>query len=189
MRKSDEERFREFARAHSAALRRSAYLLCGDWHLADDLVQTTLMKMYGAWKRVSRAHHPVGYARKILLRCWLDERRRPWRRSESRGEFVPERPDPGVGPADAAEQEGLRAELMRALGTLAPRKRAVLVLRFFESLSVGETAEALACSEGTVKSQTARGLDDMRAALGTESAAVDYVTAGGATTGLRRYTP
>jgi DNA-directed RNA polymerase specialized sigma24 family protein len=75
MRKSDEDRFREFARGNAIALRRSAYLLCGDWHLADDLVQTTLIKLHGAWPRVHRRHQPVSYARKILLRSWLDERR------------------------------------------------------------------------------------------------------------------
>src|SRR5205085_772930 len=64
MRKADEERFREFARGTAAMLRRSAYLLCGDWHLADDLVQTTLIKMHRAWPRVTRTERPISYARK-----------------------------------------------------------------------------------------------------------------------------
>lgn len=75
MRKADEARFREFARSHAAPLRRSAYLLCGDWHLAEDLTQTALIKMYRAWPRVSRTDRPISYARMTLLRCWLDERR------------------------------------------------------------------------------------------------------------------
>jgi RNA polymerase sigma-70 factor (sigma-E family) len=165
MRTSEEERFREFAREQATALRRSAYLLCGDWHLADDLTQTTLIKLHGAWPRVTRRHQPVSYARKILLRCWLDERRRPWRRAEQRGGEVPEGVDPSAGPAGTHELAGQRAELVGLLAALPPRQRAVLVLRYFESLSVGETAAALGCSEGTVKSQAARGLAAMRTRL------------------------
>lgn len=166
MRQADEQRFREFARSQAVILRRSAYLLCGDWHLAEDLVQAALIKIYGAWPRVSRTDRPVSYARKTLLRCWLDERRRPWRRSERRADAVPDQPDPSPGPVAAHEQASLRAELFRALSAIAPRQRAVLVLRYFESLSVAETAEALGCSVGTVKSQTNRGLAAMKAVLG-----------------------
>jgi RNA polymerase sigma-70 factor (sigma-E family) len=162
MRKSDEDRFREFARGNAVALRRSAYLLCGDWHLADDLTQTTLIKLHGAWPRVHRRHQPVSFARKILLRCWLDERRRPWRRTERRVGEVPEAADPTAGPAAIADAAGLRVELFGLLAALPPRQRAVLVLRYFESLSVGETAAALGCSEGTVKSQASRGLAMLR---------------------------
>jgi RNA polymerase sigma-70 factor (sigma-E family) len=165
MRKSDEERFREFARGNAAALRRSAYLLCGDWHLADDLTQTTLIKLHGAWPRVAGRHQPVSYARKILLRCWLDEKRRPWRRAERRDGDLPDGADPAGGPAAAQDIAGLRAELFGMLGTLPPRQRAVLVLRYFDALSVGETAVVLGCSEGTVKSQAARGLATMRSRL------------------------
>lgn len=146
-------------------LRRSAYLLCGDWHLADDLTQATLIKLHGAWPRVVRQHQPVSYARKILLRNWLDERRRPWRRAERRDGTLPETADGTAGPATLQEQAGLRAELVDLLAVLPPRQRAVLVLRYFESLSVGETAAALGCSEGTVKSQAARGLATIRARL------------------------
>jgi RNA polymerase sigma-70 factor (sigma-E family) len=165
MRKPDEDRFREFAREHSAALRRTAYLLCGDWHLADDLTQQTLIKLFGAWTRLECEFHPVSYARKTLLRCWLDERRRPWRRAERRDGEIPERPDRSEGPAARQELASLRAELFETLREIAPRQRAVLVLRFFESLSVSETAAALGCSEGTVKSQTSRALTAVRAVL------------------------
>lgn len=170
MRTSDEEQFRQFARDQAGPLRRSAFLLCGDWHLAADLVQTTLIKMHGAWPRINRRHQPVSYARKTLLRCWLNERRRPWRRSEQRNGEVPESADPAADPVISHERAASRDELFRALAAVAPRQRAVLVLRFFESLSVAETAEALGCSEGTVKSQTARGLAAMKAALGSETA-------------------
>jgi RNA polymerase sigma-70 factor (sigma-E family) len=165
VRKSDDERFREFARGNAAGLRRSAYLLCGDWHLADDLTQTTLIKLHGAWPRVARRHQPVSYARKILLRCWLDERRRPWRRAERRVGDMPDSADPAAGPAHVQDAAGLRAELFGLLAVLPPRQRAVLVLRYFESLSVDETAAVLGCSEGTVKSQAARGLATVRSRL------------------------
>ena len=163
MRKADEERFREFAHGHARMLRRSAYLLCGDWHLAEDLVQVAFIKMHRAWPRVARTDRPVSYARKTLLRCWLDERRRPWRRAERSGETVPDGAATGADPADAAQHQEMRAELLRALSEVPPRQRAVLVLRYFEGLSVTETAEALGCSEGTVKSQAARGLAAMKA--------------------------
>jgi len=163
MRTSDENRFREFAREYAVPLRRSAFLLCGDWHTADDLVQTTLIKLHGAWPRISRRHQPVSYARKVLLRCWLDERRRPWRRAERRDGELPE--DLRAGPAELHDAAGLRAELFQLLGVLPARQRAVLVLRYFEALSVGETAAALGCAEGTVKSQTSRGLAVLRARL------------------------
>jgi len=169
MRQADEDRFREFARNQAGALRRSAFLLCGDWHLAEDLVQTTLLKLHGAWPRVTRRHQPVSYARKTLLNCWLDERRRPWRRTEQRDGTLPDSADPSADPVASHERAGLRAELLAALATLPPRQRAVLVLRFFESLSVVETAEALGCSDGTVKSQTFKGLAAMKAAFDGES--------------------
>ncbi|CRK57618.1 putative RNA polymerase sigma factor [Alloactinosynnema sp. L-07] len=166
MRKVDEDRFRGFVQDHAAAMRRSAYLLCGDWHLAEDLVQTALIKVHGAWPRVTRTDHPVGYARTTLLRCWLDERRRPWRRSERRVGQVPDGVNAVADPAVAHQRTDLRDELFVALSSIPPRQRAALVLRFFEALSVAETARALGCSEGTVKSQTARGLAAMKAALG-----------------------
>jgi RNA polymerase sigma-70 factor (sigma-E family) len=177
MRKAEEDRFREFARGHVTMLRRSAYLLCGDWHLADDLVQTALIKMHRAWPRVTRTDRPISFARKTLLRCWLDERRRPWRRAERFDDSVPDGADDGADPVVAAQRRETRAELFQVLSEVAPRQRAVLVLRYFEGLSVAETAEALGCSEGTVKSQAARGLAVMKAAFGVETAA--------ATTALR----
>jgi RNA polymerase sigma-70 factor (sigma-E family) len=165
MRKADEDRFWEFAQSHAMGMRRSAFLLCGDWHLAEDLVQTALIKMHRAWPRVVRTDRPVGYARKTLLRCWLDERRRPWRRAERRDGLVPDGADGAVDPAWVQQQQDLRGELFDALSAIPPRQRAVLVLRYFESLSIAETAEALGCSEGTVKSQTTRGLAAMKAVL------------------------
>jgi RNA polymerase sigma-70 factor (sigma-E family) len=165
MRSADEVTFQEFAETNAAVLRRSAYLLCGDWHTADDLVQLMLIKLYRVWPRIKGRHQPVSYARKTLLRCWLNEQRRPWRRVERRDGELPEATDPASGPAAQFDAAGLRAELFSLLDALPPRQRAVLVLRFFDALSVGETARALGCSEGTVKSQTSRGLAVMRSRL------------------------
>lgn len=162
MRQADEDRFREFARTQAGLLRRCGYLLCGDWHLADDLVQTTLIKLYRAWPRISDTDRPVSYARATLVRCWLDERRRPWRRAEERSGDVPEVEDATVDPARCQDRAVVRAELLTALAQLPKRQRAVLVLRFFTGLSVQETAVELGCSEGTVKSHTARALAALR---------------------------
>jgi RNA polymerase sigma-70 factor (sigma-E family) len=162
MRKADEDRFRDFARDQALLLRRCAYLLCGDWHLAEDLVQTTLVKLYGAWPRIQDTDRPFNYARRTLTRCWLDERRRPWRRAEERSGEVPEVVDPGVDPALAHHRTVMRSDLLGALADLPPRQRAVLVLRYFSGMSVAEVAQALGCAEGTVKSQTFKALAALR---------------------------
>src|ERR1700761_5576240 len=87
MSEADESAFRMYAVSRSPALRRTAYLMCGDWHQADDLVQTALTKLFVAWKRVRSDEHPDAYARRILTRCSLDERRRPWRRESPADEL------------------------------------------------------------------------------------------------------
>ncbi|AUS78959.1 SigE family RNA polymerase sigma factor [Actinoalloteichus sp. AHMU CJ021] len=165
MRAEDEAQFREFVQRQAAPLRRAAYLLCGDWHLADDLVQNAFVKLYQAWTRVNRRDAVHGYARTVLTRCWLDEVRRPWRRSENRVDAVPDTPDRGSDPAERGQRRWERELVRRALAEVPPRQRAALVLRYFEDLSVAETATVLRCSQGTVKSQTARGLSALRAAL------------------------
>ncbi|WP_181785961.1 SigE family RNA polymerase sigma factor [Streptomyces phytophilus] len=155
-----EREFREFAEARQAGLRRSAYLLCGDWHQAQDLTQTTLMKLYAAWGRIRRDGNVDAYARTILTRVFIDQyRRRTWR--EELVEAVPE--GHPVAPATLE----LRLVMRSALMELPPRYRAVLVLRFWEDWSVEQTAEALRVSPGTVKSQSARGLRRLRELLGT----------------------
>jgi RNA polymerase sigma-70 factor (sigma-E family) len=165
MRAADEESFRRFAVEHAARLRRSAFLFCGDWHLAEDLMQQTLIKIYRSWSRVERDESLVNYGRTVLLRTWLDEKRRPWRRSEQTEAAVPERMDDGRGPADSADRLWARDLVHRGLLRLPPRQRAVLVLRYFDDLSVAEAAEVMGCSQGTVKSQTARGLDALRTSV------------------------
>lgn len=165
MRADEEARFREFATQQAAALRRWAYLFCGDWHLAEDLMQSSLIKIYRAWARIDRQEATANYARKVLLRTWLDEKRRPWRRSEVRSAVLPDVRDEAAGPDELAARMSTKDLVHRALLNIAPRQRAVLVLRYFDELSVAETAEAMNCTEGTVKSQAARGLDNLRAAL------------------------
>jgi RNA polymerase sigma-70 factor (sigma-E family) len=162
-RSDDDERFHVFVARSTGPLARLAYLLCGDQHLADDLVQNCMIKLYQAWPRV-RQDSVDAYARKVLLRCWLNERRRPWRRSETRDGLVPDIPGIDTDPAltvGSDDTEVLRA----ALAQVPPRQRAAVVLRYWSEYSVAETAAILRCSEGNVKSQTARGLAALRAAM------------------------
>jgi RNA polymerase sigma-70 factor (sigma-E family) len=165
MRQADEESFRRFAVDHAVRLRRSAYLLCGDWHFAEDLMQTTLVKIYRSWGRVQKDESLTNYGRTVLLRTWLDEKRRPWRRSEQTEAAVPEQHDDARGPGDSPERLWARDLVHAGLLRLPPRQRAVLVLRYFDDLSVAEAARVMGCSEGTVKSQTARGLDSLRTSV------------------------
>jgi RNA polymerase sigma-70 factor (sigma-E family) len=145
-------------------MRRTAYLLCRDWHTSDDLVSITLGKLYRHWQRVKDGQHLDAYVRRILVRTWLDERGRPWRREEPTGEL------PEI-PVAASETVVERAGLLDLLAALPPRRRAAVVLRFYCDLSVEETAEILGCSTGTVKSQTARGLQVLRGRIAGEPVA------------------
>lgn len=164
MKEVDAQAFREFAVANAAPLRRCAYLFCGDWHLAEDLMQASLMKVYRAWSRVQEQDRLGNYARQVLLRTWLDEKRKPWRRAEFAAP-VPDTPDVSADPDEQAHRDWARDVVRKALLSVPPKQRAVVVLRYFDDLSVAETAQVMRCSEGTVKSQTARGLDALRAVL------------------------
>ena len=157
-----EGEFVAYYNARAALLRNTAYLLCGDWHLAEDLTQVTFTKLYRAWPRIERHDTIDQYARQVLLRTFLDERRRPWRREK------PTPPEDAVLDVTAPEVRGLedREVLRDALQQVAKRRRAVLILRFWADLPVEQVAELLGCSIGTVKSQTSRGLTDLRDALG-----------------------
>jgi RNA polymerase sigma-70 factor (sigma-E family) len=167
MRSARGEEFEQYVFARRAELLRTATLLtAGDRHLAEDLVQSTLTRLYVAWPAFQRARNPGGYARRALVNALVDERRRPWRREEALQADLPELPV--SEPADAGD-EGER--LNQALRGLPPRMRATLVFRYFHDLSVADTAEALGCTEGTVKSATARALDRLREVL--ELRAVD----------------
>jgi RNA polymerase sigma-70 factor (sigma-E family) len=154
----DEEEYRQFVAARLEPLRRTAYLLCRDWHTADDLVSITIGKLYRHWRRVRSADNVDAYARGVLTHAWLDEWRRPWRREKATDD-LPDRADVEFPQAAWVE----RRALLDLLQQLPPRRRAVIVLRFYCDLSVEETAHLLGISTGTVKSQAARGLETMRA--------------------------
>jgi len=160
MRADDEREYAEFVRGQVLALRRTAYRLCGDWHLAEDLVQSALVLLYRHWPRVVSAVSPHAYVRKVLVNTVLEERRRWW----SRRVRPSAEPPPDLGAACPVGIDG-RLDLRAALAGLAPRQRAVLVLRYWEGLDVAETAEALGCSAGTVKSQTSDAIAALRRLL------------------------
>lgn len=148
--------FREFVDALSAELLRTAYLLTGDWHLAEDLVQTALAKALPRWPRIVRRDAPEVYVRRILVTTFLSWRTRRWN-----GEVPTERlPDSNSPDVEAASDA--RITLLAAIRTLPRRQRAVIALRFFDDLTEARTAEVLGCSVGTVKSQTARALVHLR---------------------------
>jgi RNA polymerase sigma-70 factor (sigma-E family) len=154
---ADEAAFVEFAQAVRGQLRRTAYLMCGDWDQASDHVQEALIRVYVAWPRLTRAGREHAYARKAVVSAFLDQARR---RSSTE---VAREPDPGTPSGqDVAESVTARAALMAALADLPPRQRACVVLRYFEDLSVADTATVLGCTEGTVKSQTSRALSSLR---------------------------
>lgn len=155
MTKSEEERFRVFVAERMDRWRRTAFLLSRDWHTADDLVSVTIGRLYRHWRRVRAADNPDAYAQRVLTRAWLDETVRPWRRERA----VAELPERAVyEPHGFLDRDGLNA----LLGGLGPRQRAVVVLRYYLDYSVEETAEVLGISVGTVKSQSARGLETLR---------------------------
>ncbi|MFD7913469.1 SigE family RNA polymerase sigma factor [Streptomyces sp. NPDC059752] len=159
MKSAQEDEYLEFVTARAKAMYRSAYVLAaGDTHLAEDLVQETLARMYVHWKRVARADNPVAYAQTVLVRTFLSLRRR-----RSTGErplgMMPDR-------AAAGPDTALRLALLDALGQLPPRDRAVLLLRYWEDRSIEETAQMLRLSSSAVRSQGTRALGRLRALLG-----------------------
>jgi len=160
----DEQDFAEYFAARRDAVRRSAYLLCGDWHRADDFAQTAFVALHRRWRRIRDRGALDAYVRRTLVRAVIDESRRPWRRER----FVEELPEPARagGTGEVGETVANRTALLAGLRRVPPRQRAVLVLRFLEGLDVSATAETLKCSEGTVKSQTSRGLAALREVLG-----------------------
>lgn len=154
----DEAGFREFVAARLAKLSGTAYLLAGDHHAAQDLVQSTLVKMARHWDRVSRLGSPDAYVRKALYREFVSSRRL----SRSR-ETLTAAPVDRPGVRDEADDAIRRLLLRQALARLTVLQRAVIVLRFYEDLSGADIAEALGCSLGTVKSQTHHALARLRA--------------------------
>jgi RNA polymerase sigma-70 factor (sigma-E family) len=153
-----DEDFTVYVQARLAWLRRVAYLLCQDWQQADDLVQTAITSLYVHWRRARAMDSIDGYARTILVRAFLSERRGGWARRVTLASPLPDRP--GLAPdADGA------LDVRAALAGLPPRQRATLVVRFYCDLNVEQSARVLGCSPGTVKSQTAKALAALRRAL------------------------
>jgi RNA polymerase sigma-70 factor (sigma-E family) len=154
---STDDDFAEYARASGAQLRRTAYLLCRDWDLAADLTQTTLARMFVHWRRISRRDNPHAYARQVLSRAFLDHHRLKRSHEVVTTEF-----------ADAAGPGGdpdLRLTLVDALARIPPRDRAIVVLRYWEDLSIESVADILGLPVGTVKSQSSRSLAQLRRML------------------------
>jgi RNA polymerase sigma-70 factor (sigma-E family) len=152
-----ESELSEFVEGRYLALRRTAYLLCGDWHRAEDLVQTALIKVVVSARR-RNIDSLDAYARQVMLRVFLDENRRLWRRREKSW----------AEPLEIAGVErdsDMRLTLLSALRGLPPRQRAAVVLRYWEDRSIEETAEMLRVAPGTVKSQCAKAVAALRVVL------------------------
>jgi RNA polymerase sigma-70 factor (sigma-E family) len=150
--------FTEFVAARMSALRRIAYLLCQDWHRADDLVQVAITRLYANWHRASVMDHTEAYVRTILVREYLSERRSGWARRVSLDGTVPDL-------AAAQPDRDAALDMHAALAGLPPRQRATIVLRFYCDLTVDQAANVLGCTSGTIKSQTAKGLAGLKKAL------------------------
>jgi RNA polymerase sigma-70 factor (sigma-E family) len=155
-RRSRDTDFEAWMTARQPALLRTACLLTGETHTAEDLVQTTLAKLYLAWDRIADREHVDAYARKALVNEFRSLWRRPWRRRELSAEQLPD---------VAGSEQGYDARddaLWQFVATLPPKQRAVIVLRYYEELTEAETAAALGISVGTVKSQASRALASLR---------------------------
>jgi RNA polymerase sigma-70 factor (sigma-E family) len=152
--------YREFATARATQLFRIAFLMCGDWHEAEDLVQTTLAKLFVAWSRVRSPDNVEAYARRVMVNAYLSQRRLK-RNQELPVAAVKEACAPGVD-AD------LRMTLVAALRQLPPRSRAVVVLRYVEDHSIESVAELMGATPAAVKSLNTRGLAQLRDLLGAD---------------------
>jgi RNA polymerase sigma-70 factor (sigma-E family) len=152
-----DKEYLEYVAAHRGRMLRTARLLTlGDAHWAEDLVQVALTKLYVNWGKVRRDEGAAPYADRILINAFIDERRRLWRQRETAtAEMLDANPAPGPDQAD-------RLTVLDALGQLPKRQRVAVVLRYFRDLDIATVAELMGCSQGTVKSQTARGLEKLR---------------------------
>ena len=155
----DSESFTSFARDRTHALLRSAYLLTGDQHLAEDLVQASLARTYVVWRRLDDQGNAEAYTRKVMYRLQVSW----WRRRRVRESVTADLPEPRHPGYDPTEAADVRLTLRAALAKLPPRQRAVLVLRFFEDHTEAQAADLLDVTVGTIKSQTAKALARLRA--------------------------
>jgi RNA polymerase sigma-70 factor (sigma-E family) len=167
-----DEEFSAFVRTRRVELLRSACLLTsGDTHAAEDLVQTALARLYLAWPKVRRSSTQTAYTWRIMINAHLDEVRRPrWRREQS----VPDPPDQPAPETEVSFPAGIDGDTIRAaLAELPAGMRAAVVLRHWADFSVEDAARLLNCSEGTVKSQTAKGIARLRTRLAEAAAAIE----------------
>lgn len=169
----DREAFAEFVAARSGALQQAAYLMVGDRGLAQDLVQEALTKTYVAWPRLRDPSNAEAYTRKAIATTAIGWYRRKSWSAERATEEMPETPGP-----DHADRVALQRQLLAALMELGPRQRTAIVLRFYQDLSEAQTAEAMDCAVGTVKSQVAAGLKKLRTLMGDELDLDDLLTVG-----------
>ena len=153
--------FTAYLEARQGRLLRTAYLLTGDQHQAEDLLQTSLAKLYLAWDRVRDRGSIDGYARRIMVNENNSAWRKPWKRREHATDFAAEGAPSGTPVRDQYD-EGVGDAVWQIVQTLPRRARAVVVLRYYEQLSEAETAEVLGVSVGTVKSQTSRAMAALR---------------------------
>jgi RNA polymerase sigma-70 factor (sigma-E family) len=154
---AESEGFAGFVASREQALQRTAWLLTGDWAMAEDLVQTALVRSWSRWERIRRHDDPEVYVRKVIVNTWLSWNRRRWRREHAAGE-LPDRPAPG----DVASDVVVRVAMRDALGSLTDRQRAVIVLRIFDDLPEAQVAQMLDCAVGTVKSTMSKALAKLR---------------------------
>ncbi len=159
MRDELERQYVEYFQPRLPQLHRLAVMLCGDPSRADDIVQAAVTTLYARWKQVRQVDNLDAYVRRSVVNAFLSERRRFWSRVVLT-ETLPDRP------ADTGQPADERMVIRAALKTLPPRQQAVLVLRFLCDMPVGDVAEVLGCSQGTVKSQTSDGLAKLRKKLG-----------------------
>jgi RNA polymerase sigma-70 factor (sigma-E family) len=164
------DEFTEYAAARQNHLMRTAYLLCGDWHGAQDLAQTALLNLCKAWNRARRADSVDAYAQKTLINVYVRGQRKLRREREVRAAALSGADRLAAGAHDP-DRPDTRLALLSALDHLSARARAVVVLRYWEDLSVEATAAALGCSTGNVKSQSSRALARLRVLLGDEFSA------------------
>jgi RNA polymerase sigma-70 factor (sigma-E family) len=156
----DDAAFTEFVATRSVVLLRTAYLLTGDRHLAEDLLQTALVKAYPLWGGLREPRAAEAYVRTAMVRTLINWRQR---RAWTRERVAAEPPDVGVAPA--GDEIDTRVRLWPVVLTLPPRQRAVIVLRYYEDLTEPQTAAVLGCSTGAVKSHHARAMRSLRARL------------------------
>jgi RNA polymerase sigma-70 factor (sigma-E family) len=149
--------FREYVTARSPALMRAAWLLTGNEAAAEDLVQSALVRIWPRWAKLDREGSIDAYMRRVLVTTYINGWRRRWR-GEVPTEVLPD----GPAAVDAHAAVDQRLLVRQALADLPPRQRAVVVLRYFEDLTEAQAAQALGCSVGTVKSQTAKALARLR---------------------------